>query len=292
MTLLLGKKGQLAWGLQRQFKTALQSLGSQDINLNDPGHQLIALLEKVRPKVIINATGIHDLETVEKNPEACLQLNVKTPLQIAQWCSGSKALYIHFTGVDVFDGKGSDFRQESEKTSPINHLGRQFVEVENGIAKSGSPHLLFRSNWMFAPVGNNFVRNFLAQAENQSEIFVDHEQVSSPTSVLEFGKAVVKVLEKLQGIPQIPSGIYHLTGHGTANLKDWGQELLAQATGLGFRIQTSKIHGKSWKDQGAMAVRPLNARLSNQKILRNFGVQLPDWNDSLLKVLHETKKNC
>ena len=292
MTLLLGKKGQIAWALQRQFKTPLTAFGSESFK-DFKTDLLLALLEKHRPKVLINAAGMGDLERVEKEPDFSAQLNVHGPQQLAQWCGKNGCLLIHFTSANVFDGKGSDFRQESEKLGPMNLLGKQQVEAESAIAKAGCPFFVFRTSWVYSSqnpsTGSNYLKKVLKMAEDQAEVFADGDQMSSPTSALELAKGVVKLLEKTQGLPQLPSGIYHMTGFDTATHLSWSQEIISQGMGLGFPIRANSARAKSFKDQESPVARPLNARLSNQKILRSFGIQLPPWRDSLIKVLNEMR---
>ena len=286
MILIVGKNGQLATALQKQLKFPSQALGAKDFNVTDTG-KISTKLDSLKPKIIINSSGMHDAEGVEKDLDRSTILNVRAPVEMATWAAKNQALMIQFTGVDVFDGKGSEFRQESEKVSPLNSLGKQFVEAETQIHKLGGAHLIFRLSWLYSAVGTNFVKTLLKSAVNEFPASV--EQVSSPTAAMEVARGVSKVLEKIQGLAT-PSGIYHMTAHGTATQYEWAQETLSQALGLGFRTVPHKIVQQKKSEPSAGVLRPVNARMSNQKLLKSFGVQLPNWQESLLKTLHELKK--
>ncbi|MEI7974025.1 MAG: hypothetical protein WCH11_06630, partial [Bdellovibrio sp.] len=69
---------------------------------------------------------------------------------------------------------------------------------------------------------------------------------------------------------------------------EWAKESFSQAVGLGFRNLPNRITGV--KNSPEALQRPPNARLSNQKVLKSFGLQMPNWQDSLIKTLHEMRR--
>ena len=70
---------------------------SEDISFLDvtDKNSFRLLLERVRPDVVINCTGITKVDLCEQFPEKCWKLNSWQPLQIAQECSARTIKYVH-----------------------------------------------------------------------------------------------------------------------------------------------------------------------------------------------------
>ena len=79
MNLLLGKKGQLAWAFQRQFKSPLKVLGSEEINFLEPD-KVLQKLDELKPSLVINTCAYTKVDQAEKERDICETINSKTPL--------------------------------------------------------------------------------------------------------------------------------------------------------------------------------------------------------------------
>lgn len=285
MVLLFGKNGQLAQAFQKNFKTPFQAFSSNEVDFRQPD-KILSKIQHLKPSLVLCCSGVHDLQSVEKDPEKSVLINLKSPLVLAQWAAARKIPIVFFSGADVFDGKGSDFRIETEKTSPQNALGKLWVQMESQIASAGAPYFIFRTHWLFSATGSHLLSRVVRSTGE--ELTCLDNQIGSPTSANDLAKNVLRIFEKSQGLPQFPSGIYHLTGYGTCFESEWAKESFSQAVGLGFRNLPVRI--SALKSSPEAPPRPLNARLSNQKVLKSFGLQMPNWQDSLIKTLHEMRR--
>ena len=71
-----------------------------------------ALLDEVRPSVIVNCAGVtlRSKEALDKN--SAISINALLPHRLAEWCSRNGARLIHFSTVCVYDGKKGGYTEE------------------------------------------------------------------------------------------------------------------------------------------------------------------------------------
>lgn len=74
--------------------------------------RLNALLEEVKPSVIVNCAGVtlRSKEALDKN--SAISINALLPHRLADWCSRSGARLIHFSTVCVYDGKKGGYTED------------------------------------------------------------------------------------------------------------------------------------------------------------------------------------
>ena len=82
----------------------------------------------------------------------------------------------------MFDGSGTTPWRETDATAPLNVYGATKRDGEVAMAASGAKHLIFRTSWVHAPGGNNFIAKILKLAAEREELKVIDDQVGAPTS--------------------------------------------------------------------------------------------------------------
>jgi dTDP-4-dehydrorhamnose reductase len=184
---------------------------------------------------------------------------------------------VHFSTDYVFDGEKPGPYVESDAPNPINVYGRSKLEGERAIAASGCRHLVFRTSWIYAPAGRNFLRAILNAAKSKPELRVVDDQHGAPTSSLDIAAAVARIL----ATPDLADkgGLYHLTAGGETTWHGFARAIL---DAKGIRTPLVAIPGSEYP---TAARRPRNSRLSNAKLAAAFGVTLPDWKVGLATVL-------
>ena len=50
-----------------------------------------------------------------------------------------------------------------------------------------------------------------------------------------------------------------------------------------------RINSVTSKEFGSLTKRPFNSKLDNSKIIKKFGIKLPNWKESLLRFIYEKK---
>lgn len=277
--LLTGSNGQVGSALV----PALAPLGEvyafdrEGLDLLDP-QSIRNVLAKERPGIIINAAAYTAVDRAERERDAAFAVNRGAVEELARAAKALDALLIHFSTDYVFDGEKSAPYVESDVPNPLSIYGQSKLAGERAIAASGCRHFIFRTSWVYAPTGRNFLSAILAAAKAKPELRVVDDQRGAPTSSAAIAAAVAQVLSK-SGHSRQPAGIYHLSAAGATTWHGFASEIL-QAKGL--RTPISAIRSDEYP---VAARRPKNSLLDNSKLGAAFGVALPDWRQGLSAVL-------
>ena len=273
--LIAGCKGQVGSALV----PALSPLGEvrafdrQGLDLLDL-NSIRTAVQREKPDIIVNAAAYTAVDRAEVERETAFAVNAAAVGVLAEQAKKSGALLVHFSTDYVFDGGKASPYVETDAPNPLNVYGRSKLEGERAVAASGCRHFIFRTSWVYAPGGRNFVRAILAAAQTKPELKVVNDQHGAPTSSEAIAAAVARILGKPDAL-QAPGGVYHLSAAGETTWYGFALELLSMK-GL-----TTPVTGISTAEYGAPARRPKNSLLDNAKLLRTFRVALAGWREGL-----------
>jgi dTDP-4-dehydrorhamnose reductase len=301
--LLTGKNGQLG----RELLQLLPMLGSvaafdrEELNLASPDAIRKAVRE-VRPMLIVNAAAYTAVDQAEKEEAAALAINAEAPAILAAEAKKIGAALVHYSTDYIFDGSKRSPYVEDDAPNPINAYGRTKLAGEKAIRDSGAPHLIFRTEWVYARQGRNFLLTILRLAAEREELRIVSDQIGSPTTSREIARATTEILARLLAqdenrlsLPAV-SGTYHMTAAGQATWHEFAHAIfeeassadpsapwIASATG-GRPLIARRINPILTEDYPTPARRPAYSVLSNERLTKTFGVQLPDWRAQLRAV--------
>src|SRR6185312_10642401 len=94
-TVVFGKNGQVAQSLKKYFPQA-EFFGRDAANFESPS-SVVAILDRVKPELVINAAAYTNVDRAEIEPGKALLVNAETPGSITKWCKREKASLIHFS---------------------------------------------------------------------------------------------------------------------------------------------------------------------------------------------------
>ncbi len=104
--------GQVGWELQRSIQLLgevvscdLNSPADRRTNFSEPD-AVSALINRVRPDVIVNAAAHTAVDQVEREPERARLINATTPGVLAMTANQLGALPVHYSTDYVYDGSG------------------------------------------------------------------------------------------------------------------------------------------------------------------------------------------
>ena len=275
--LLTGKNGQVGWELSR----ALAPLGEviafdrEGLDLAAPG-QIVSAVRAVRPDVIVNAAAYTLVDRAESEPDAALTINAVAAGILAEEAKRAGALLVHYSTDYVFDGTKDDPYVEEDPPNPLNTYGRSKLAGEHSIRAVGVPHLILRTSWVYTARGNNFFMTILRLLREKNALRIVSDQIGAPTSAGALADATADVLRRHGPLALGElSGIYHATAGGSTSWYGFATQIarLEQAA----LPQMPPIVPISSNEYPLPAARPKNSRLSNEKLLRCFGVKLPPW---------------
>ncbi len=280
--LLLGKDGQLGRSLSALLgaRHEVTVAGRAECDLFQAG-AVAELVARARPEVIVNAAAYTTVDRAEAEPEAARRVNAEAVRELAAAARNAGARVIHFSTDYVFDGEKSSAYVESDATSPLNVYGRTKLDGERALAESGVPHLVLRTSWAYAAVGKNFLHTMLRLGRDRGEVRVVDDQTGAPTSAEDLAEATMEILEKWTGQP---GGIYHATSQGETTWAGLARAIFEEA-----RMDVKVIPIQS-SEYPTPARRPKNSRLNCDTLHRDFGIRLPNWKESLSRVMHSITK--
>ncbi|WP_104487892.1 dTDP-4-dehydrorhamnose reductase [Acinetobacter indicus] len=280
--LLLGKNGQVGWELQRSL-APLGEVISLDRNgldqwcgdLSQPDQVYQTILD-ISPDVVVNASAYTAVDLAETEKNAADMVNHRAVQKIAEACAQIKALLLHYSTDYVFDGDGTSAFTESDLLKPLNVYGQTKALGEQAIQNAQCNYLIFRTSWVFAQKGKNFLKTMLALAQQREELSIIDDQIGAPTSAELIADVSAHAIIHTLRDPS-KTGIYHLVASGETSWFEYANYIFQQAQNLGADLALKKVNAIPTKAYPTPAKRPHNSRLNNQKIQHTFQVCLPDW---------------
>lgn len=291
--LLLGGNGQVGTELRRSLgplglivtatrSGVIESETCESADLDRP-ESLQSLVERVAPDVVVNAAAWTAVDRAEDESEAAFRANAEAPRVLAAACAARDALLVHYSTDYVFDGRGSRPYREEDPTAPLGVYGASKRAGEQAIEVSGCRYLIFRTAWVYASHGQNFLRTMLRVGAERDELRVVADQIGTPTPAALIADITAQVLRQ----PLRSSGIWHLTADGETSWHGFAEAIFAGAVRRGVLQRAPHVHPITTGDYPTRAQRPGYSRLDTRRLQQDFGVQLPDWRDGLERVLGE-----
>ncbi|WP_280564592.1 dTDP-4-dehydrorhamnose reductase [Chromohalobacter sp. 48-RD10] len=295
--LLLGKNGQVGWELQRSL-APLGELIALDRHGRDGLSGDLADLDGLRrtvrelkPAVIVNAAAYTAVDRAEEEHELAACLNGDAPGVLAEEAKALGALLVHYSTDYVFDGSGNVPWKESDAPAPVNHYGASKLVGERHIQASSCRHLIFRTSWVYAARGGNFLATMTKLMRERDALQVIDDQVGSPTGAELIADVTAHAIFQALG-DTAKEGLYHLAAGGETSWHGFASFIAEWLQGQGSEIQATpeRIAAISTAEWPTPAVRPINSRLDTTKLERTFGLTLPPWQHGGARVLHETQR--
>jgi len=298
--LLTGKGGQIGSELQ----CLLPRLGDlvapdrRELDLLDPD-SIRRVVRNIRPQLVVNAAAYTAVDAAEADEANAHAVNAIAPAVLAEEAKKLGAAVVHYSTDYVFDGAKATPYDEMDPANPISVYGKTKLAGELAIRSSGVPHLIFRTAWVYATRGRNFLLTILRLATEKEELRIVRDQTGAPTCASEVAAATTKILadicERNNGGPLFPevSGTYHMSAAGQTTWHDFAKTILeaaratsdnivwlAAATG-GRPLIARRVIPISAEEFRSPAHRPAYSVLSNSRLFQTFGVALPDWRTQL-----------
>jgi dTDP-4-dehydrorhamnose reductase len=270
--LLTGKDGQVGWELARTLPAVgeVVAFSRSELDLTDPA-QIAARVREVRPAVIVNAAAYTAVDKAESEPDQTFLVNATAPRLLAEEAKALGALLIHYSTDYVFNGAKRGPYVENDAPNPLSVYGKSKLAGEEAIHATGCRHLIFRTSWVYASRGKNFLLTILRLARERPELRVVDDQHGAPTWARNLAETTAQILRQRDQ----PSGIYHLTAGGETTWCGFAREIV-RLSGL-----STSVKAIGTAEYPTPARRPMNSVLSTQKLQHTFKVPCPNWRAAL-----------
>jgi dTDP-4-dehydrorhamnose reductase len=301
--LLIGTTGQVGRELNGMLPRIgeVTALDRQRLDLTQP-EEIRRAIRTFHPAFIVNAAAYTAVDKAESEESVSRAINAEAPAVMAEEAKKIGASLIHYSTDYVFDGTKTTPYDEDDPTNPRNVYGRTKLEGERAIQASGATHLIFRTAWVYATEGRNFLLTILRLATQREELRIVRDQIGAPTLSSELARATTNILAQICDTEGGPfsladvSGIYHMTAGGETSWYDFANAILEEAaktpaTCPWFAAATNslpliarRVIPITASEYPTPARRPAFSVLSNSRLDRTFSLHLPDWQRQLHSV--------
>ena len=287
---LFGSGGQVGRELGQVLPSLgrLAAFGRDEADLERPD-VIRTLLRRESPDVVVNAAAYTAVDKAESEPERARQINADAVAVMAAEVARRGGWLVHYSTDYVFDGAKSGSYAEADPTGPLSVYGATKLAGEQLVAASGCRHLVFRTSWVYAAHGSNFIRTILRLGQERDELSVVDDQIGAPTSASRIAAVTAAAISRLAaGEAEMPaSGIYHLTASGATSWHGYAEFIIAaaRAAGLPMRVTSDRVRPIPSSAWPQAARRPANSRLDTAKLQRTFDVILPPWQEDVRQVV-------
>ncbi|WP_170979404.1 dTDP-4-dehydrorhamnose reductase [Roseomonas sp. HF4] len=285
--LVTGRGGQLATALE----AALPAQGFEPILVGQPEFEfdrpgtVAAAFAAARPDAVVNCAAWTAVDAAEDDEAGAFRANALGPAMVAAQCAAAGLPLVQVSTDYVFDGRKGAPYVEDDAPNPLCAYGRTKLAGE-WAALAGNPRtMVLRTAWVFAPMGNNFVRTMLRVGAGRPELRVVADQRGSPTAAPDLADAIAAVLARIRtaGWRDEHRGVFHAVAAGATTWHGFAEAIFAAAP----------PHGGPWPrvapittaEYPTKATRPADGRLDAARLGRVFGVALPPWQDGLARVM-------
>jgi dTDP-4-dehydrorhamnose reductase len=237
-------------------------------------------LEVIRPNIILNCGAYTAVDKAETEPELADIVNHQAVKIIAQYSNDHQVKLIHISTDYVFDGTSAVALTEEAKTQPINVYGATKRAGELACLEVHPDTVIIRTSWVYSRFGNNFVKTMQRLLQERDTISVVNDQIGSPTYAADLAQAMMEIVTAQQWI----SGIYNYSNEGEIS---WYEFVLAIQEIGGYSCEVNGISSSSYPTP---AKRPAFSLLDKAKIKEIYGVNVPDYKDSLRRCMGLLKR--
>ena len=291
--LSLGSAGQLGRQLQLKFSGAseIRTCGRDSVDLADH-EQVRKSVRNTAPDIILNAGAYTAVDRAESEPDVAMAVNARAPEVLAEEAMRLGALLVHYSTDYVFDGSKVDAWVEADSPNPLNIYGASKLAGERAIVQIGGKFLIFRTSWVYGPLGNNFLLTMLRLGRERDRLNIVDDQIGTPTTTIELANATRSIVDGVMddrfGDVERWAGIYHMTCGGSVSWCGFAKAIFERARLL-LHGRFPAVNPIGTSEYPTPAKRPQNSVLSNARLRNRFGIQLATWESALDAVIDQLK---
>lgn len=281
--LVTGVRGQLGYDVVKELaRRGLEpvGVGREEMDITD-AVAVERVITEAKVQAVIHCAAYNAVDKAEEDVDNCRKGNVDGAQNIASVCKKLDIKMLYVSTDYVFDGSGNRAWTTEDMPNPLSVYAKSKYDAELAVQELLSKFFIVRISWAFGINGNNFVKTMLRLAETRDSLSVVNDQIGSPTFTEDLAVLLVDMIQTEK------YGIYHATNEGECSWYEFACEI--------FRVAGKKmtVMPVTTAEYGAKAARPLNSRLSKDKLEENGFNRLPHWQNALeryLTQLGEMKK--
>lgn len=241
-------------------------------DLGQPGSGA-ALLEAVRPEILLHCAAVANLEVAERDPALAQRVNADLPGELAEASRRLGVRMVHLSTDAVFDGTHGPYREDDEP-NPLSAYARSKRAGELAVLAANPRAIVARVNfygWSLSgrrSLAEFFFNNLSAgkTANGWTDVFF------CPLEVNTLGDLLLEMVQA--GL----EGLYHVVSSQCLSKYDFGR-----AVARAFGLDENLVQATRVSESGLSAARSPDLRLSTAKLARDLGRELPDQAECLAR---------
>ena len=241
--------------------------------------QVEKIILNYKPDIIFHCAAYTAVDKAEEDKENCYNVNVNGTKNIVVVAKRINAKVVYISTDYVFDGTKKTEYETEDITNPINYYGYTKLLGEKEVQQLND-YLIVRISWVFGENGKNFVKTMLNLAETKTELSIVSDQIGSPTYTKDLSKLLLDMIENNK------KGLFFATNEDFCSWYEFAEYIFKINN---INIKLNKVLTKDYK---TLAKRPLNSKLSKNKLDEEGLTRLPSWQDAasrFCKVLMKEK---
>ena len=225
--------------------------------------------------VIVNCAAYTDVNKAETDVEKCTLINAEAPGILASVMQERGGQLVHISTDYVFDGSGSVPYTEDMPCAPTSVYGLTKFQGEEAVKAAGCRYIIIRTSWLYSEYGRNFVKTMLDLTASKPEIKVVADQFGTPTYALDLANLICTALAS-----EGNEGIYHYSNEGSCSWHEFAKTI-AELSGH----TSCTVNPCTTEEYPTPVKRPAYSVLDKSKVKETFGIDVPQWEESLIKCL-------
>ena len=278
-----GVKGQLGHDVMNELaKRGHEGIGVdiEEMDITD-AESVRKVITEANPDVVIHCAAwtAVDLAEDDDKKEKVHQVNAVGTENIAKVCHDLDCKMIYISTDYVFDGQGTRPWEPDDHREPLNAYGQSKYEGELAVEELVKKFFIVRIAWVFGVNGKNFIKTMLRVGKERGAVSVVDDQIGSPTYTYDLARLLVDMIQSDK------YGRYHATNEGLCSWYDFAVEIFKQA---GMDVKVTPVSTAEYTAAyPGQAKRPMNSRISKEKLSDNGFERLPSWQDAVGRYLKE-----
>ncbi|GAB2911974.1 dTDP-4-dehydrorhamnose reductase [Rhodococcus aerolatus] len=273
--LVTGGRGQLGTelaGLATGLGVEVSAPGSAELDVTDADAVDAAVARLGAGGVVVSCAAHTAVDAAETEVERATALNATAPGVLAAACARHGARLVHVSTDYVFAGDAREPYGPDAPTGPRTVYGRTKLAGERAVLAALPGAHVVRTAWVYGAHGPNFVATMARLERERDTVGVVADQVGSPTWTADLAAGLLE----LAGRDDLPGGVLHATGAGTASWWD-----LARAVFGELGADPERVLPVTTADFPRPAPRPAYSVLSDAAWVGAGLAPLPPWRDAL-----------
>lgn len=277
--LVTGAKGQLGHDVVNEMlKRGLIPVGVdvEEMDITDKA-ACDKVITEADVDAVIHCAAYTAVDAAEDNVELCRKVNADGTRNIAEVCKKLDIKMMYISTDYVFNGQGTRPWEPDDHREPLNVYGQTKYEGELAVEELVEKFFTVRIAWVFGVNGKNFIKTMLRIGKEKGAATVVDDQIGSPTYTYDLARLLVDMIQTDK------YGRYHATNEGLCSWYEFACEIFRQA-GMDH-VTVTPVPSSEYP--ASKAKRPMNSRISKDKLEQNGFTRLPAWQDAVARYLKE-----